>query len=116
LRAVRAEEQVLVCPDCQQSHGWAADVDHCPVCGSTRLVRRLGATVCRACEESATAEFLAVESTVDTGVSSAAAGGRHRRPDSPDLSAEVATAIERILGREPEARAGERPAGDTDGR
>lgn len=99
LRAVRLEQQVLVCPDCQQNHAWPTDMDHCATCGSTRLVRRLGTTVCRDCEDSATQEFLAVEMTMDTGVSRRDNSGRHRRQHSPELSADVAQAIERVLGR-----------------
>lgn len=98
VRAVRFDEQVLVCPECQQTRGWSDDLDRCPTCGSTTLVRRLGQTVCRACEASATAEFLAVESTIDTGSSrSRGGGGRHRRDDGRDLSTDVAAAIAKIL-------------------
>lgn len=110
VRGVRADEQVLVCPDCQQTRGWSTDLDHCSVCGATTLVRRLGRTVCRSCEASATAEFLAVESTMDRGAvrsSNADGPGKHRRTDSRDLSADVATAIDRVLGR-----AAPRPADD----
>ncbi|WP_207782735.1 hypothetical protein [Phytoactinopolyspora limicola] len=96
---MRSDAQVLVCPECQESHGWSSDVDHCPTCNGTNLVRRLGQTVCRACESSATAEFLAVESTTDRGVAVGAAG-RHRRPDDGrDLTAEVASALDRVLGK-----------------
>lgn len=124
VRGVRANEQVLVCPDCQQTRGWSADLDHCSVCGATTLVRRLGQTVCRSCEASATAEFLAVESTMDRGFairstgtgtsssdSSRTTSGRHRRTDSRDLSADVATAIDRVLGRAA-PRAPDGPASD----
>jgi hypothetical protein len=48
-RGVVADEQVLVCPDCQSSHDWTADLDRCESCGSTMLVRALGETRCRAC-------------------------------------------------------------------
>lgn len=100
VRGVRANEQVLVCPDCQQTRGWSDDLDHCSVCSATTLVRRLGQTVCRSCEASATAEFLAVESTMDRGLAiRLPAPGRHRRTDSRDLSADVASAIDRVLGR-----------------
>lgn len=100
VRAVRADIQVLVCPECQQSSSWSAEVDHCPTCSGTNLVRRLGQTVCRTCESSATAEFLAVESTMDRGITAIGASGRHRRPgDDRDLQAEVATALDRVLGR-----------------
>ena len=46
---VRAGEQVLVCPDCQQAHDLGAELDACGRCGSVRLRRQLGMTVCRAC-------------------------------------------------------------------
>jgi predicted amidophosphoribosyltransferase len=48
-RGVIADEQVLVCPDCQQSHDWIADLDRCESCGSTMLLRALGETRCREC-------------------------------------------------------------------
>lgn len=48
-RGVIADEQVLVCPDCQASHDWIADLDRCQSCGSTMLVRALGETRCREC-------------------------------------------------------------------
>ena len=48
-RGVVADEQVLVCPDCQASHDWVSDLDRCAACGSTMLVRALGETRCRAC-------------------------------------------------------------------
>jgi uncharacterized Zn finger protein (UPF0148 family) len=102
LRAVRADTQVLVCPECQQTHSWSNDVDHCPTCGSTKLIRRLGSTVCRDCEASATAEFLAIESTIDRGaaVRAAANAGRHRgRTDTRELTEEVGAAIDRVLGK-----------------
>lgn len=48
-RGVVRDEQVLVCPSCQQAHDWIADLDHCAGCGSTMLVRALGETRCRQC-------------------------------------------------------------------
>lgn len=117
VRGVRADAQVLVCPDCQQNRGWSDDLDHCTSCGATTLVRRLGHTVCRSCEASATAEFLAVESTMDRGFATRNAPdgpGRHRRSDGRDLSADVATAIDRVLGRA-EPSPGDAPADDATG-
>lgn len=40
---------MLVCPDCQRAADWTADLDACPSCGSTVLVKRLGDVVCRDC-------------------------------------------------------------------
>jgi hypothetical protein len=49
-RGVIDDEQVLVCPNCQGTHDWVADLDRCGSCGSTMLVRALGETRCRQCE------------------------------------------------------------------
>ncbi|OLE24412.1 MAG: hypothetical protein AUG49_13395 [Catenulispora sp. 13_1_20CM_3_70_7] len=48
-RGVRAEEQVLICPECQRGQDWTADLAHCSRCGSARLVRVLGSTQCKDC-------------------------------------------------------------------
>ncbi|HMA47071.1 MAG TPA: hypothetical protein VKP11_07730, partial [Frankiaceae bacterium] len=48
-RGVVAGYQVLVCPGCQQSPGWADVLDRCQACGSTHLVKALGTVTCRAC-------------------------------------------------------------------
>jgi hypothetical protein len=95
-RGVRAAEQVLVCPDCQRTSNWTADLDRCPACGSTALVRRLGRTVCRDCGGSPDAE---------PDADLATAGAELASPIGPptDLTAEVAAAIDRVLGRVPAA-------------
>jgi predicted amidophosphoribosyltransferase len=79
-RGVIADEQVLVCPDCQQQHDWVADLDRCDSCGSTMLVRALGETRCREC----------------AWAKQSIAGGH--RDDGP-LSEEVAAALQRRFGR-----------------
>jgi hypothetical protein len=79
-RGVIDDQQVLVCPVCQQSHDWVADLDRCQSCGSTMLVRALGETRCREC------------STVKSGVAAAGGGG-----DS-SLSADVDAALRRRFG------------------
>lgn len=48
-RGVRSDRQVLICPECQSSFDWMADLDRCPVCASAHLVRRLGEVECRDC-------------------------------------------------------------------
>lgn len=48
-RGVRGGAHVLVCPACQADRDWIADLDHCPNCGSWRLVRQLGQVSCRSC-------------------------------------------------------------------
>ena len=95
-RGVRDAEQVLVCPDCQRTSDWTADLDRCPACGSTALVRRLGTTVCRDCGRSPDEN-----QDADAG----AAEAELVSPAGPptDLAAEVAAAIDRVLGRVPAA-------------
>ena len=49
-RGVRGGSQVLVGPACQGEHPeWAAGLDRCERCDSTRLGVTLGEVVCRAC-------------------------------------------------------------------
>jgi len=48
-RGVRADRQVLICPDCQVAVDWMNDLDRCHVCASVHLVRRLGEVECRDC-------------------------------------------------------------------
>jgi ribosomal protein L40E len=121
---VRRDSQVLICPHCQASDDWMADLARCPRCGSVHLVRRLGEVECRDCGtivppsagpgEASGGEPLAGEAVGGSVVGGEAwegealggdapggevtltevAGGR-----SPDLSEEVARALERVLGR-----------------
>jgi hypothetical protein len=91
-RGVRDAQQVLVCPDCQRSADWTADLDRCPACGSTALVRRLGKPVCRDCGASPD-DYL----EADTGAAEAGLAGPAGAPTG--LAAEVAAAIDRVLGR-----------------
>jgi hypothetical protein len=48
-RGVRGDRQVLICPGCQSSVDWMAELDRCPRCASAHLVRRLGEAECRDC-------------------------------------------------------------------
>src|SRR3954447_4868907 len=86
-RGVRSGQQVLICPDCQRSSEWTRELDTCPSCGSTLLVRRLGDTVCRAC---------------DFVVASDAAAAAPAGEGAPGLADDVAAALDRVLRRTPE--------------
>lgn len=102
-RGVRDAVQVLVCPDCQSTSDWMADLDRCPTCGSTALVRRLGRTVCRDCGSSP-------DDALDGDLEATGAALNGPVPPKTDLAAEVAAAIDRVLGRVPAtASAGVRP-------
>ncbi|GAA3757651.1 hypothetical protein HDA32_001812 [Spinactinospora alkalitolerans] len=50
-RGVRHERQVLICPDCQLTQDWKADLDRCGRCRSTFLLSRLGEIECHSCGE-----------------------------------------------------------------
>lgn len=77
-RGVIADEQVLVCPDCQTSHDWVADLDRCVACGSTMLVRALGETRCRECAHVKSAPAAAVASA-DSSLSDDVAAALRRQ-------------------------------------
>ena len=68
-----------------------ADLARCPRCGSVHLVRRLGEVECRDCGTIVPPSAGLGEEEVPGG---SASGG-----PSPDLSEEVARALERVLGR-----------------
>jgi hypothetical protein len=121
-RGVRGDQQVLICPTCQGSHEWKADLDQCGQCGSVRLVRRLGEVECRDCgfvaapEVGAVAEVGAVPGVGAVPAMAAVpemarvgAGRDDEMPglpvmsgaEAPGLSEEVARALDRVLGRGP---------------
>jgi hypothetical protein len=104
LRGVRADRQVLICPGCQASGEWVADVDRCPVCASIRLVRRLGEAECRDCGH--VGESVAVGSAAQIGAE--AADGM----TAPGLAEEVEQALAKVLRRRggPGGSAGSPPA------
>jgi hypothetical protein len=82
-QGVVCEQQVLICPDCYSAV--LGDLTLCPRCGSKRLIKRLGQVECLECR-----------ATRDADAPPAVAAA-HSCSDS-DLSAEVARALERILG------------------
>ena len=98
-RAVQNDEQVLVCPKCQATGDWTADMDRCPKCGGVHLVRRLGEVECRDC--GAVVPPAAESAASEPGLTAAPAGPGKPAPGgrAPGLAEEVALALERVLGR-----------------
>ncbi|MCP2335738.1 hypothetical protein [Actinomadura rupiterrae] len=90
-RGVLADHQVLVCPACQATDGWADALDRCPSCGSAALVCRLGDVECRECGHTR-------EAVRDDGEPRSEPVQDDPSPN-PDLSQEVAAALDRVLGR-----------------
>ena len=112
-RGVRADRQVLICPACQSSVDWSAELDRCPVCSSMHLVRRLGEVECRDCGDvrepgsSAPAGVGPVPGVAPAAAPGADSGvepGAVRADDpgfgeTPGLAEEVELALARVLGR-----------------
>ncbi len=48
-RGVRRYSQILICPGCQDTADWMAELDQCSRCSSVHLVKRLGEVECRDC-------------------------------------------------------------------
>jgi hypothetical protein len=114
-RGVRADRQVLICPACQSSVDWSAELDRCPVCSSMHLMRRLGEVECRDCgdvrEPSAAPASVTPVAGAAPGDAAGSAGGSSVGGDAdfgetPGLAEEVELALARVLGRGKPARIG----------
>jgi hypothetical protein len=88
-RGVRGDRQVLICPGCQGSFDWMSDLDHCPVCASVHLVRRLGEAECRDCGSVGAAAGAPLPGLSRPAEAAATHG----------LAEEVEHALARVLGR-----------------
>jgi hypothetical protein len=86
-RGVAREHQVLICPDCYPSA--IADLSRCSRCDSVRLVKRLDQIECLDCRMTRDADQ-APGNTVPMVPAA--------RSEDPDLAAEVASALARVLG------------------
>jgi hypothetical protein len=113
-RGVRADSQVLICPTCQSSFDWMAELDRCPVCLSVHLVRRLGEVECRDCgyvrdpgsPASAGPIPGVAAGSAASGVAPPGGAPPGRDPgaepglgETPGLAEEVELALARVLGR-----------------
>ncbi len=89
-RGVIGEHQVLICPACAATA--LDDLALCGRCGSAHLVRRLDQVECLDCRLTRDAEPAAREAPHPPAQGAGAAR-------STELAAEVARALERVLGR-----------------
>jgi len=87
-RGVLRDQLVLVCPACQESGDWTAELESCSRCGSVHLIRRLGQVDCLDCGLVREPEA----ALVPAGRPAAAS------PDAA-LAEEVGRALDRLLGR-----------------
>jgi hypothetical protein len=103
-RGVRDDRQVLICPGCQSSYDWTADLDRCAVCSGVHLVRRLGEVECRDCGwvrepgDSGPAPGQLGKSAADTRAGGFPAGDIAAAGEQ-SLADEVERALARVLGR-----------------
>jgi hypothetical protein len=81
---VVADQLVLICPACQASADWAAELEHCAKCRSAHLIRRLGQVECLDCGQVREPEAATL---VPSGAADSA------------LADEVGRALDRLLGR-----------------
>jgi hypothetical protein len=118
-RGVVQHSQILICPGCQDAPDWTADLDRCSRCSSVHLVKRLGEVECRDCgtivppgpsgetDLAGTPDLepggawlagpgVAGPGSAGSGSGSAGSEGAGR---GPDLSEEVARALDRVLSR-----------------
>jgi hypothetical protein len=91
-RGVLREELVLVCPACQESGDWTAELESCSRCASVHLIRRLGQVECLDCGLIRDPEAALVPAGPPASLD------RPGRPDAA-LAEEVGLALDRLLGR-----------------
>ncbi len=116
-RGVIQHSQILICPGCQDAPDWTANLDRCSRCSSVHLVKRLGEVECRDCgtiippEPSRETDLagtldlepggagLAGPGAAGAGPAGSGPAGSEDAGRGPDLSEEVARALDRVLGR-----------------
>jgi hypothetical protein len=107
-RGVRADRQVLICPGCQESSDWMADLDRCAVCDGVHLVRRLGEIECKGCGHVREPAVLPADARgpgpgggLGGGPGGGSAGDSRAGPagEIPGLAEDVERALARVLGR-----------------
>jgi len=100
---VLRDELVLVCPVCQESGDWTAELESCSRCASVHLIRRLGQVECLDCGLVREPEAALVHAGCPAAAGPAAASPAtaSRAAASPDaaLAEEVGRALDRLLGR-----------------
>ena len=102
-RGVLRDQLVLVCPACQESGEWTAEVESCSRCASVHLIRRLGQVECLDCglvrePEAVPAPGLNPGPNPRLTPGLVPAGRPASSPDAA-LAEEVGRALDRLLGR-----------------
>ena len=104
-RGVVHDQLLLICPACQSSTDWTAELERCAKCRSAHLIRRLGQVECLDCGLVREPEAVLVPGLVRADSARSAGSARSANPAdpaaSPDaaLAEEVGRALDRVLGR-----------------
>jgi hypothetical protein len=119
-RGVVHDQLVLICPACQESTDWTAELERCTKCRSAHLIRRLGQVECLDCGLVREPEAVPIPGSTPglnpglVPVGGPDAAGRPAAADRPaadrpavdrpaaadsTLADEVGRALDRLLGR-----------------
>jgi hypothetical protein len=107
-RGVVRDRLVLICPACQESADWTAELERCAKCRSAHLIRRLGQVECLDCGLVQESEALPIPGPIHglnpglVPVGGSDAAGRApagAAPRDSSLADEVSRALDRLLGR-----------------
>ena len=94
-RGVVHDRLVLICPACQDSTDWTAELERCAKCRSTHLIRRLGQVECLDCGLVREPEAALIPGLVPGAIP----GQAPPAPADRGLADEVSRALDRLLGR-----------------
>ena len=101
-RGVVRDQLVLICPACQDSTDWTAELERCAKCRSAHLIRRLGQVECLDCGLVREPEAVTLVPARGSGgpdvPARASAGGRPPGASDTALADEVSRALDRLLG------------------
>ena len=99
-RGVVQDQLVLICPACQESADWTAELERCAKCRSAHLIRRLGQVECLDCGLVREPEAVSAPGLVPVGGPDAARRAPvGTAPCDTALADEVSRALDRLLGR-----------------
>jgi hypothetical protein len=92
------DQLVLVCPACQESSDWTAELERCAKCRSAHLIRRLGQVECLDCGLVREPDASLVLAAAPNAAGRASAAN-NASPVDATLADEVGRALDRLLGR-----------------
>jgi hypothetical protein len=98
-RGVVHDQLVLICPACQESADWTAELERCAKCRSAHLIRRLGQVECLDCGLVREPEAALVPVGGSDAAGRPSPGAHPSGAADTALADEVSRALDRLLGR-----------------